>query len=190
MMPTKPERKRPQARRGAASRRTSRKTPVRVFIQRGSRSDRSPRVAAAGPVLEDPTACERCGAVYFHKAWRRGRAIEPELLMRAAWAICPACRQVERGQFYGMVLIRGPKLAEQEDAILRRVANVAERAEFTQPERRIVATRDVGGSLEVRTTSQKLAHRIVRELQKAFGGRASFAWSRGDGRLFARWDAP
>jgi hypothetical protein len=36
------------------------------------------------------------------------------------------------------------------------------------------------------TTSQKLAHRIVHELKKAFRGRATYAWS-DDGTLFATW---
>lgn len=42
--------------------------------------------------------------------------------------------------------------------------------------------------LDVETTSEKLAHRIVAELQKAFRGKASYSWSDRDGRLMARWD--
>jgi hypothetical protein len=41
--------------------------------------------------------------------------------------------------------------------------------------------------LEVLTTSQKLAHRIVHELRKAFRGRARYAWS-ADGSLLATWE--
>ena len=40
--------------------------------------------------------------------------------------------------------------------------------------------------LEVLTTSQKLAHRIARELKKAFGGRTSYVWS-DDRTLLASW---
>ena len=36
------------------------------------------------------------------------------------------------------------------------------------------------------TTSQKLAYRIAREVEKAFGGRAHFSWSDDDGSLLAR----
>jgi hypothetical protein len=39
----------------------------------------------------------------------------------------------------------------------------------------------------VLTTSQKLAHRIARELQKAFGGRARYTWSDQNGSLTAIW---
>jgi hypothetical protein len=61
---------------------------------------------------------------------------------------------------------------------------VERRALITQPERRIVATNWNGKTLEVLTTSQKLAHRIAREVEKAFGGRAHFSWS-DDGTLLA-----
>lgn len=163
------------------------KGAIHGLNQRGVRSDKSPRVTAKGPTFKEPTVCGRCGAVYFHKAWRRGRRIE--LLRHAAWDVCPACRQIERGEFYGQVVIRGLNISAEEQAILRRVANVAKRAAYTQPERKIVEIHRQGDSIEVRTTSQKLAHRIVHELQKAFGGRGRFEWSHGDGRLLATWDA-
>jgi hypothetical protein len=41
--------------------------------------------------------------------------------------------------------------------------------------------------MEVLTTSQKLAHRLAHELEKAFGGRTHYAWSDRDGRLVANW---
>jgi hypothetical protein len=45
-----------------------------------------------------------------------------------------------------------------------------------------------GAELEVLTTSQKLAHRIVNELKKAFRGRATYDWSDRDGALYATWE--
>jgi hypothetical protein len=45
-----------------------------------------------------------------------------------------------------------------------------------------------GPTLEVLTTSQKLAHRIATELRKAFGGRTTFEWSHDDGSLLALWE--
>lgn len=40
---------------------------------------------------------------------------------------------------------------------------------------------------EVLTASQKVAHRIVHELKKAFRGRTSYRWSDRDGSLLATW---
>jgi NMD protein affecting ribosome stability and mRNA decay len=100
--------------------------------------------------------------------------------------MCPACAEVEEGRYHGRIRVQGVG-AEAEDAIRRRIANVAARARFTQPERRVVALRRDGNGLEVRTTSEELAHRITRELEKAFGGSASYAWSHRGRRLLATW---
>jgi len=71
--------------------------------------------------------------------------------------------------------------------IRQRIENIAARAQFTQPERRLVSIERQGNVLEVLTTSQKLAHRIVQELKKLFRGRAAYHWS-DDGTLFATWE--
>ena len=43
-----------------------------------------------------------------------------------------------------------------------------------------------GETFEVLTTSQKLAHRIVNEVTKLLGGRATYRWS-DDRTLLATW---
>ena len=106
----------------------------------------------------------------------------------AAEATCPACRQVAAVRGYGEVDIPGPIPPELQDSIRRRARNVARRAAFTQPERRLVQVRGDGSGITIVATSQKLAHRIAHELQKAFGGHATYAWSDQDGALRARWD--
>jgi hypothetical protein len=85
------------------------------------------------------------------------------------------------------VLLKGDFVAKNEAAIRRRIANVEGRAGHTQPMRRVVSVDWTGDTLEVLTTSQKLAHRIVNELKKAFGGEATYAWADRDGSLFATW---
>jgi NMD protein affecting ribosome stability and mRNA decay len=153
---------------------------------RGSRSGK--RVPAAkAHVFADPTACERCGAVYTRKVWRR-RDMDPELLARAAWSICPACRQEASGEYFGRVVIRGRLEPDRLREIEARIRGVAARAEFTQPERRVIDIRFGADPMEVLTTSQKLAHRLARELRKAFGGSTSYSWSDRDGRLVATWE--
>lgn len=133
----------------------------------------------------EPAVCKRCGAVFSRRAWRRVRVTDA-LLKSATWTECPACTQVGRGEYCGRVLICGDYALEHEDAIRRRIGNVEARAQFTQPQRRVVAAERDRTVFEVLTTSQKLAHRIVSELKKAFRGRAIYKWS-DDGSLFAVW---
>jgi ribosome-associated translation inhibitor RaiA len=91
------------------------------------------------------------------------------------------------GEYFGRVSIRGGQALLHEAEILGRVRNVAARARFTQPERRLVATDRTPESIEVLTTSQKLAHRIARELGKAYGGESLYRWNPEDGSLHAVW---
>jgi ribosome-associated translation inhibitor RaiA len=94
---------------------------------------------------------------------------------------------VDAGEYFGKVIIRGDATEQEEDAIRRRLEHIAQRARWTEPLRRIVSVERRGGDLEVLTTSQKLAHRIVRSLVGAFGGAASYGWSESDGELRAMW---
>ncbi len=177
---------------------TTLRSPARAAVRRPPapmhRGDVDHRCAPAArrmPRLTEPTMCERCGAVYLHKTWRRGRrrlAFTPPVGVK--WSVCPACRQVAAGEAYGRVILRGAGVAQTEEAVRLRVVHVAERATYTQPERRLVGFEKRGGAWDVFTTSQKLAHRIARELQKAFGGRVRYAWDEHDGSLVATWDLP
>ncbi len=168
---------------------TTRKGLTRSLDRRGTRSDMSPPVAQKQRPPKDPSVCDVCGSIYTAKTWRRNRALPANLINAAAWTICPACKQAKSGEYFGRVLVRGSNASSNLEAIRARIANVERRAEFTQPERRIVSSKWDGATLEVLTTSQKLAHRIARELQKAFGGRARYNWSDQDGALTAVWEA-
>jgi hypothetical protein len=164
------------------------KSLIRSQNRRGSRSEKSP---AAGLTRRTPptTACHACGGLFTRKTWRHDHPVRLATYDRVVWRLCPACRQAERGEGLGKVVLHATAGTEHEDAIRRRLVNVADRARVTQPQRRLAAIERVGSALEVITTSQKLAHRMARELAKAFGGRASYQWS-DDGSLRAEWSGP
>jgi hypothetical protein len=166
---------------------SSGKGRIRSAVRKGTRSDKSPRVAGATKRLHQPSLCTRCGAVFSRRTWRQDHGASPDLLARATPTVCPACRQTARGESFGCVLVRGAWAAANEAVLRRRIRNVATRARFTQPERRIESVERRGDVLEIRTTSEKLAHRIVRELLKAFRGRATYHWQERDGSLLATW---
>lgn len=159
----------------------------RALDHRGARTDRSPAVAAEH-VYRSGTICEGCGAVYSLKTWRRSSERTAAALDKGALTgRCPACRQVGEGRAYGRVVLRGPWLKAHEDEVRHRIRNVEARARHTQPERRVIEIARGADGLEVMSTSQKLAHRLVREIEKAFGGRSSYRWSDTDGSLTATW---
>jgi NMD protein affecting ribosome stability and mRNA decay len=155
---------------------------------RGTRTESRPRVASIKSYAER-TICPDCGAFYAHRVWRFPVAISiagPQGI--AAEARCPACSQVSAVRGFGEVEVRGSISPALETAIRQRTRNVARRAAFTQPERRLVEIRRDDSGMTIVATSQKLAHRITHELQKAFGGHATYSWSDRDGGLRSRWD--
>lgn len=154
---------------------------------RGAGSERTP-VAHRNRISGEPSICERCGAVYERKTWRAGKRTARASWMGAAPTVCPACAQVAEVEYFGRVRTTRPLDPAQEDAVRRRVRNVEQRARHTQPERRTVRMERTADGFEILTTSQKLAHRIARELQKAFGGRTRFTWTTPEGSLEAVWD--
>ena len=170
----------------AANRKGGGKGLIRSLDRRGSRSDMSPPVTRKASFI-DPSVCDRCGAVYTNRTWRRGRSMPQQLASAAAWVVCPGCAQAEsKDEYYGRVLVEVPEGAATRDELLARINNVESRAKSNQPERQVVSRTWDGNQLEVLTTSQKLAHRIAHELAKAFGGKPRFQWSDEDGTLFAR----
>jgi len=164
----------------------SSKALIRSQTRRGVRSDQSAPVAVRKTQPREGSVCERCGAVFAKRTWRRDHPRSAALLAAATWTVCPACTQTAGGTAWGRVRLTGTFVVPNEAAIRRRIQNVAARAGATQPERRLVSVEREGDGLEVLTTSQKLAHRVVREITKAFKGRAVYRWS-DDGTLLATW---
>jgi NMD protein affecting ribosome stability and mRNA decay len=100
--------------------------------------------------------------------------------------VCPACEQQAAQTYMGRLVVTLDRRFLDEAALRRRIANVTTRAAYTQPSRRTVSIERRGDTLEVLTTSQKLAHRITTELAKVWRGHATYRWA-DDGTLFARW---
>jgi NMD protein affecting ribosome stability and mRNA decay len=162
----------------------------RSLDHRGVRTDKSPPVSGEYS-YPDPAICAGCGAVYTRKTWRSEEPRRLRAFLAGAERVsCPACRQVGESRAYGRVLLAGEGLGAHMTEVRRRVAAVEARARHTQPERRLVSIVPRGEGLELVMTSQKLAHRMARELQKAFGGSVTFAWSDRDGSMLATWSSP
>jgi NMD3 family protein len=168
-----------------------RSPPAAIHVApRGARPDHRPPIAVRTHVDREPTMCECCGAVYLNKTWRAGERTRSTSLVGVGWTLCPACAQVQDAEYFGRIRVTAPLGPEREVEVRRRIWRVESRARHTQPERRTVRIDRGPSGLEILTTSQKLAHRIARELEKAFGGRAHYAWSDREGALDATWDPP
>jgi hypothetical protein len=161
------------------------KALIRAHARAGTSTGKTRRAESGGRPPE-PSVCERCGAVFQKRVWRRGRPVSDALLATATWGTCPACAQRHDGTYVGRVRILCGASFASEDRIRRRIDNVAAWAEAVHPEHRIVSVDRDGDAIEVLTTSQKLAHRVAHELKKLLKGKVTYRWS-DDGSLFATW---
>lgn len=156
----------------------------------GRRPGRQPAIAGRTSVEREPTICERCGAVYRRKTWRAGERARRTSPIGAGWTLCPACRQIPEGEYFGRILVTSPLSSAAEDEVRARIARIESRARHVQPERRLVRIDETPRGLEVLVTSQKLAHRIAGGLADSFGGRVRYRWADREQVLDASWDPP
>jgi hypothetical protein len=90
----------------------------------------------------------------------------------------------------GHVIARGRFALDHLEEILRRVRNITLRARTHHPGPGSIAFGWTPEDVHIRTRSHRLAHRIARELLKAYAGRARYHWDDRDGALLVIWERP
>ena len=138
---------------------------------------------------QETLMCRVCRSIYHHKRWYleselplSEKQITPRSLM-----ICPACRKISNHFPGGIITLEGRFLGAHKEEILNLVRNEEARAKGVNPLERIISIKDVGNRVEIHTTSERLAQRIGRELERAYKGRATYHWSRDDKFIRVEW---
>lgn len=130
----------------------------------------------------EPILCAGCGAIYVHRRWSRSPAARVRAAANAGRPIdiriCPACRRRESGVPHGFVHVDGEFVPTHRDQIVQLLHNEAERAGEDNPLSQVLDWGDDGmGGLLVTTTTEHLAIRLGRALEKAFDGRLLYGFS-------------
>ena len=130
----------------------------------------------------EPIVCSGCGAVYVHKRWSRTaqartRAARPGRPLDVR--ICSGCRRRQSGVPHGFLHVDGEFVRTHRDDIVRLLKNEAARAVEDNPLAQIVAWHESGhpNDVLVTTTTEHLAVRLGRALEKAFDGRTLYGFS-------------
>ena len=130
----------------------------------------------------EPARCIRCGAVYADRRWTLADAPRKSGKQKH-WrpmenVLCPACKQQQEGVPSGFVYLDGAYLTAHQHDIEQLLHNEAERAAVDNPLARIMNVEaDEQGRLTVTTTTEHLAERLGRALEKAFDGDIRFDFS-------------
>lgn len=143
--------------------------------------------APKGPVI-----CRTCKAIYKNKRWY----IDSEEARKLAASpgtnkiVCPACQKIKDDYPEGIVTLTWSDLRKHEAEIRGLIANVEERALSVNPLERVMKIARLKKDLEVKTTNDRLAQRIGRELVRAFKGKVTTHWAHRDMLARVAWQGP
>jgi len=132
--------------------------------------------------ISEPAICEVCGSTYANRRWT-APASGPRELRHQHWrparsTVCPACKQKRTGEPRGFVFLDGAFFVTHRSEIEQLLRNEAERAAEDNPLARILEwKRGEGHQLTVSTTTEHLAQRLGRALEKAFHGSVQYDFS-------------
>jgi NMD protein affecting ribosome stability and mRNA decay len=130
----------------------------------------------------EPSLCAGCGAVYINRHWSRSAASRVRAARRAgdpiAVRVCPACRQRTTGVPHGFLHVSGEFVAQHREDILHLLHNEVSRAMDDNPLGQVLDWGEDGtGGLLLTTTTEHLAIRLGRGLEKAFDGKVLYGFS-------------
>lgn len=87
----------------------------------------------------------------------------------------------------GIVTFSGDYLLQHEELILNAVKNIEAKSRAKNPLSRIMEIGQEGNVLTVRTTDEKLAERLGREIYKSHSGKLGFQWSEDENFVRVNW---
>lgn len=145
------------------------------------RVDREGGARRGSMAMKEPASCRECGAIYINRRWTMR---EPDLSDSARRGyrpvrsiLCPACQQVSSGIFGGYLTVDGSFYREHKAEIGRLIANEAGRALDDDPLSRIMDEAESDGRLSIKTTTEHLAQRLGKALEKAYDGETDYDFS-------------
>jgi NMD protein affecting ribosome stability and mRNA decay len=145
---------------------------------------------------KEPVVCAGCGAIYARRRWSHA----PAASIRAAAAnrpvsvaFCPGCRRRTSGLPRGFVHLDGGFVALHREEISRMLHNEAAHALEDNPTAMVLNWGDDGaGTMLITTSTEHLAFRLGRALEKAYDGTLHCGFSHENKLAHVWWhrDAP
>ncbi|MDI6850943.1 MAG: BCAM0308 family protein [bacterium] len=142
-------------------------------------------------IYKDPTICPTCGLVYHNKTWKRDDELAKKMksTKEVEYKDCPACRKVKDNYPLGVFIIKGEVVNDE-----RRIAEIqnlikheVEKESVSNPLARVMKIEKFDDRFEISTTTEGLAVRIGKAVNKAYQGEIEFIFSESDKFLRVIW---
>ncbi len=139
-------------------------------------------------IYKDPTVCSTCGLVYHNKTWKKDDVLKKSILEKGEvnFKDCPACRKIKDNFPLGVVDLTGFYLRDESHRteIINLIKHESEKEENSNPLARIIEINSNNSEITIKTTTEGLASRLGKAVQKAHKGELDFKFS--DGQKFLR----
>ena len=157
--------------------------------EHGKRAARSADVYVAAEGKEDVAVCTGCKAVSWGKRWfsEGDEGVKRPAGHVPGKVVCPACQRMKDNNPAGVVTLSGDYLLQHEEVILNAVRNIEAKARAKNPLARIMEIGQEGKVLTIRTTHEKLAEKLGREIYKSHSGTLNFQWSEDESFVRVNW---
>lgn len=139
--------------------------------------------------IPEPSICQRCKAVWSKGKWSLDPALrkEVERWNKPRPVICPACRRIEDSYPGGILHLKGDFLNDHKEQILKTIKNEEEAILRRNPLERIISLEDRDEGITIQTTSEKLAQRLGKVINKACGGDLDIRFSHQEKLVRVYW---
>jgi NMD protein affecting ribosome stability and mRNA decay len=139
----------------------------------------------------DPTICPSCGLVYHNKTWKKDQELLKSMKLNkdVIYKDCPACRKMKDDYPLGVLIIQGDILSQKgkiEEA-LNLIKHEEEKEQISNPLARIMKMENYGDRMEIKTTTEGLATRLGKALNKAYQGELEVIFSEHEKFLRVIW---
>jgi len=142
-------------------------------------------------IYSDPTICPTCGLVYHNKTWKRDEKLVQKLKAEKEvdYKDCPACRKIKDHYPLGVLTIKGSFINDKAklDEVINLINHETEKEQNSNPLARVMNINRFNEYMEIETTTEGLATRLGKALQKAFQGELEFIFSEEDKFLRVIW---
>jgi hypothetical protein len=141
----------------------------------------------------EPVVCGSCGALYKNRRWIRKEQIQEMGLLgdrsSAAIGTCRACKLTRSDAARGFLYLRGPHLKVHLEEIEHFLKLEEQRAMEDNPLGRIMRWEQKSPEeLIALTTTEHLAQRLGKALERSFGGRVHYDFSHENKQARVYWE--
>lgn len=144
-------------------------------------------------IYPDPTVCPECGLIYHNKRWTRDGNLLESLKAKGKEIHkkqCPACRKIKDRYPLGILELRGSLVndPEKKELILNTIRNESNFEERRNPLARIMEVKEENNAIYIFTTTESLARRLGRVVNKAFKGELTLMFSEDNKFIRVLWE--